>query len=162
MTGQPVKHPYAAPASAAKDVPALQSAPAQTPTKQEERQVAEVERAQVAATKAAPAPAPDGLTLSPDEFESALNAARQLMRKGDFEGAEYLFSQCCALLDHHEGEGLHTAYLIVDWAPCLNQLKRFEKSNEVRSRLIEIASFSLHLFLILMTLYRFVSVLWAS
>lgn len=65
--------------------------------------------------------------LTIDEFESALNAARQLMRKGDFEAAEALFAQCCALLDYHEGEGLHTAYLIVDWAPCLNQVRKLYK-----------------------------------
>lgn len=78
------------------------------------------------------------ITLSPDEFESALNAARQMMRKGDFEGAEHLFSQCCALLDFHEGEGLHTAYLIVDWAPCLNQLKRFEEALAICARALGI------------------------
>lgn len=87
--------------------------------------------------KAAAAPVVES-TLSPDEFESALNAARTMLRKGDFEGAEYLFGQCCALLDAHEGEGLHTAYLTVDWAPCLNQLKRYEEASAVCERALRI------------------------
>jgi len=58
--------------------------------------------------------------------------------KGDFEGAEYLFSQCCALLDAHEGEAFTLAYLTVDWAPCLNQLKRFDEATAVCERALRI------------------------
>ncbi len=126
---------------APQEVPALEPVHMGTPAnQQQQQQVAAQNRSAQARSRTEP-------TLSPDEFESALNAARTMMRKGDFEGAEYLFSQCNALLDHHEGEGLHTAYLVVDWAPCLNQLKRFDEANamcERASRILEEPQFQEH------------------
>ncbi len=123
---------------APQEVPALEPVhpgapqPTQQQLAQRQAELAQ-ELAEVGPKKGGPEP-----TISPDEFESALNAARTMMRKGDFEGAEYLFAQCNGLLDYHEGEGLHTAYLTVDWAPCLNQLKRFEEATAICERAMRI------------------------